>query len=726
VKTPARVQEFWQRWRDRIIAFELRLLALVARLVPTERQRVFLLTLLLGALCGLAAVGFHLAILAAEHLLIEQALHAPGNSWMFWTILTPTLGSLIAGILLQYVVPDARGSGIPQVKVAYAVKGGHLPFGIALGKFGLGVLQLGTGASLGREGPTAQICASIASGIGRSAALSRRNQQRMLPVGVAAGIAAAFNAPIAAVTFTIEEVVGNIDQAVLAGVIVAAAVAAAVEHSILGEQPILSVPRGYGLDNPASLLIYALLGVAAALVSILFTDALLHLRRRFQRMRRVPPWARPAIGGLITGVLAVVALAYLGTTGITGGGYEVLGEALHGEVALQVLLALMTMKIVATVFAYSSGNAGGIFAPSLFIGGMLGGLFGYLDMLLLGSSESAIGTFALVGMGAVFAGIIRAPITSVLIIFEMTGGYGLILPLMIANMTTYVLARRFRPTPIYEALLEQDGIQLPHARGRPRRHGLEMISVGEVMMTRLVTLDADATARQALERIRLLPYSSYPVIDSDHSFVGLVSAARLRRTQAEGRGTDPLRLLADRRTGLLADEPLLNAVILMDEQETHQLAVVQRSEGEVRLRGMITMSDIVRAQARLARDEDHESPPLSEAHDTLDERSVLDRLRAFGPVQANGSIGSSGLCYHETVIEAASPAAGRLVRALHLPEGVLLAAIGREERLLIPQGDTEILSGDRVTLLAPASRMAEALQVLHGDLEASAEQIECL
>jgi chloride channel protein, CIC family len=209
------------------------LLSVFLRVVPSENHRVFAVALLAGALCGLAAVTFHLAIIGTENRLIERAMHASGRSWAVWTILIPTLGGLISGALLQYAVPGARGSGVPQVKVAYAVRGGRVQFIEAAGKFLIGVLQIGTGSSLGREGPTVQICAGVASTLGHTAALSRENLRRLLPVGAAAGIAAAFNAPIAAVTFTIEEVVGDLDQAVLAWIVVAAAIAAAIERSIL-------------------------------------------------------------------------------------------------------------------------------------------------------------------------------------------------------------------------------------------------------------------------------------------------------------------------------------------------------------------------------------------------------------------------------------------------------------------------------------------------------------
>ncbi len=417
-----------------------------------------------GGLCGLAAVAFHVGILKVEALVVDHAFAAPHHLWIFLGILTPALGGLIVGLALHYWVPGAVGSGIPQVKAAYALNFGRVPFRDAFGKFVLGIIQIGTGGSLGREGPTVQICAGVSSLLARFSSLSRPNQRRMAAVGVASGIAAAFNAPIAAVTFTLEEVIGDLDQTMLSGVIIAAAIAAVVERSILGQHPIFSIPRSYTLGPAASLLFYPVLGVLAALASVVFTDSLLGLRAWFKRFTCVPKWVHPAIGGALTGTLAVIGLFWLKRDGITGGGYRTLSLALSGSLPVKVLLGLCVLKLAATVCSYSSGGAGGIFAPALFIGGMLGGAVGYLDVALFHHSADSIGAFALVGMGAVFAGIIRAPMTSVLIIFEMTGSYGLILPLMVANMTAYGLARHWRHLPVYEALLLQDGVVLPHGQ----------------------------------------------------------------------------------------------------------------------------------------------------------------------------------------------------------------------------------------------------------------------
>ncbi len=513
-------------------SYELWLLT-KARFSPTERQRLFGLTVAIGGVCGLVAVAFHESIRWVERHTIERAFAAPGDSWIGWVILVTTLGALVAGVLLHFV-PGARGSGVPQVKVAYASKAMTLRLRDSIGKFVIGVVQIGTGSSLGLEGPTVQICAGVAKGMGQLFGISTQNLKLLLPVGVAAGIAAAFNAPIAAVTFTIEEIIGKLDQTLLSGVIVAAALAAVVERSVLGDNPVYSVPQGYGLDHASSLTLYAALGVAAAVVSVTFTESLLRLRRHFAQAKELPVWMRPAVGGAVTGLLGVVVMLLVNVGGITGGGYAGLVGALSGQYTVQVLLVLGAAKLVATVCSYSSGGAGGIFAPSLFLGAMLGGAFGSLDVAVFGHANSEVGAFALVGMGAVFAGTIRAPITSVLIIIEMTAGYGLTLPLMIANTVAYAIARHLRPTPVYEALLEQDGIQL-----HPKATGIEAL---DRLSIERVTLDAgpfatftpDESAARLLEVVQTAGRQEvFPVLDDEQRLIGIITLDDLTALAAE-------------------------------------------------------------------------------------------------------------------------------------------------------------------------------------------------
>jgi chloride channel protein, CIC family len=444
-----------------------RFLSWVIRRIPNQRQRLLVFTIVAGGLCGLAAVAFHGAIEILEKLLIERANTAPGYWWIFWTILTPALGGLVVGLGLTYWAPAAAGSGIPQVKVAYELRSGFISLRETIGKFVLCSVQIGSGASLGLEGPTVQICAGVSSLLARAARLGPQYQRRMASVGMAAGIAAAFNAPIAAITFTLEELIGDLDQMMLSGIIVAAALAAVVEHRIRGGNPVFHVPRHYELVHSSSLLWYALLGVLAAMVSVAFTESLLWVRARFKQFTALPKWVHPALGGLATGALAVLGFQFFHHNGIAGDPYATMTWALTGTMPLALMASFCVLKLAATVCSYSSGGSGGIFAPSLFMGAMLGGSVGWLDVTVFHHSEEAIGAFAVVGMGAVFAGIVRAPMTSILIVFEMTGGYGLILPLMIANMSAFALARHWRPMQVYEALLEQDGIHLTHG-GEPQ------------------------------------------------------------------------------------------------------------------------------------------------------------------------------------------------------------------------------------------------------------------
>jgi CIC family chloride channel protein len=574
--------------------WRLYLLRLEIRLAPSETQRLFLLTIGIGAVCGLAAVAFHLAIEFVEVRVIDRALHAGGRVWIAWTVITPLAGGLVCGALLQYVFPGARGSGIPQVKQAFASTPPVVPLRDAVGKFVVGSLQIGSGASLGREGPTVQICAGITNWLGRLASVSTETQRRLLPVGVAAGIAAAFNAPIAAVTFTIEEVVGSLDRAVLSGVIVAAALAAVIERSLLGESPIFDVPGSYGLHHASSLLLYAGIGLAAGLVAIVFTESILALRARFRRLRLVPSWARPGLGGLVTGALAVVGIMTLRTSGITGGGYATLGEMLNGLFSWWVLLALCGLKLVATVFSYSSGGAGGIFAPSLFIGGALGGAVGAIDATWLGHHEDP-GAFALVGMGAMFAGVIRAPITSVLIIIEMTRGYALILPLMLANMTAYVLARRFRAESIYEALLEQDGIKLRHpADEKPLR-------VSEFLRsTHPIVLTPGMSAEEVLLRCGQVEGKHvYPVVDIEGRLLGIVTQDELGELASapEIIGITTAFDLMRAPESVTVDDDLAQAVNKMLTTGLRELPVTDAGD---RLIGCIDDQTVTKAYARNA------------------------------------------------------------------------------------------------------------------------------
>ena len=411
-----------------------------------EDKILLLLALVISAVVGLIVVAFVAVTERMGRVLV--------NAGAMQRFLSPLVGSLVGGWLLFKYFPDARGSGIPQTRVALVLQNGVIRVRTVIGKFICSSISLGSGVALGREGPSVHIGAGIASAAGRRLGLSEEQVQSLIPVGTAAAVAAAFNTPLAAVLFTLEEILADLHARVVGSVVIGACTSWIVLRLILGDEPLFHVPA-YQLVHPLEFLIYALLGLLGGLVSTAFVKLLLWQRAAF--LKAPPHWKpfTPAAGGLVVGLLALAA------PGVLGVGYNLVSDALNGQMALKLMLLLLVLKLVATSASYGSGNAGGIFGPALFIGAMLGGSVGQVAHTLLPDHTGNAGAYALVGMGAAFAGIVRTPMTSVIMIFEVTRDYTIIVPLMIANMCSYVLAQKLQKLPIYEALSRQDGITMP-------------------------------------------------------------------------------------------------------------------------------------------------------------------------------------------------------------------------------------------------------------------------
>jgi CIC family chloride channel protein len=537
------------------------------------------LALLIGALVGTTIVAFLACTDWMNRLLFSRAMPV----WM--RPLIPAAAALIAGYLLLRVFPNARGSGIPQTKAALIAGGGHISLKTVIGKFFCCSLSLGGGVALGREGPSVQIGAGIASFLARKARLEKRDVQALVPIGAAAALAAAFNTPMAAVLFTLEELLGDLNARVLGSVVIGAATSWMVLHLFLGDAPLFHVPS-YSLVHPSEFLFYALLGVAGGGVSVLFTSSLLWLRLRY---RRLPKWTlafQPATGGLTAGVLALYSADVLGA------GYAAVELSLHGALSGSAMFILLFLKLVATVVCYSSGNAGGIFGPSLFLGAMLGGGFGSLLHGWLPATTAPAGAYALVGMGTTFAGIIRSPVTSVVMIFELTRDYNIIVPLMISNLVAYAVARAFSHTPIYEALAIQDGVHLPHAKGqRPEPDLL----VGDAMRSPAVLLRRStpiAVARQ------LVPEGDC-LIGENATLYGVVRGADLDDALHKGAGEAAVaslvrREVLDETVHLHPDEPADIVLHRLGQFNLSVLPVVDRRD-ITRVLGDVTLEDLLEA-----------------------------------------------------------------------------------------------------------------------------------
>src|ERR1700694_2319194 len=451
------------------------LLDRVAELRQREGQVFLVLALVIGALTGLAVVAF---ILLTERM--GMRLYPVGGApWR--RLLFPVVGSLGIGYLLYRYFPNARGSGVPQTKAALYAREGRILLRPVLGKFFGTSATLASGIPLGREGPSVQVGAGMASVLGRLLGLRTELVKKLIPVGAAAAIAAAFNTPLAAVLFALEEIVGDLNAPVMGSVVLASATAWVVLRVFLGNHPLFKVPQ-YQLVHPAEFAVYAVLGIAGGVVSAAFARLLLGMRMRFLRFPQKTVWFQPVAGGLLVGLTGWFVPQVLGV------GYGFVGDALNGKMAFNLMLLLVVLKLLTVTTSYASGNAGGIFGPALFIGAMLGGTVGTMAHHLFRAYTATPGAYALVGIGAVFAGIVRAPMTSVLMIFEMTQDYAVIVPLMISNLVSLFISSKLQPKPIYEALAVQDGIHLPKPETR-LRHGQRQI-IG-VIRTLTESLRAD-------------------------------------------------------------------------------------------------------------------------------------------------------------------------------------------------------------------------------------------
>jgi len=545
-----------------------------------HEDKVFLvLSLVIGALTGMAVVAF---ILVTERLGMRIY---PVGSAAWRRLLMPVVGSLAMGYLLYRYFPNARGSGVPQTKAALFAHNGFISLRTVLGKFGCTAATLASGIPLGREGPSVQVGAGIASVLGRFLGLRPEKVKALIPVGAAAAIAAAFNTPMAAVMFSLEEVMGDLNAPMLGSVVLAAATSWGVLRWLLGNDPLFKVPQ-YTLVHPLEFGIYALLGVAGGFLSVAFTRLLLSMRKYFLRLPIKTRWWHPVVGGVLVGIMGLFVPQVLGV------GYAYVGDSLNGTMALKLMLLLIVLKLFGVTVSYATGNAGGIFGPALFLGAMLGGAVGTVAHHLLPGYTAAPGAYALVGMGALFAGIVRAPMTSVLMIFEMTRDYAVIVPLMIANMTSLFISSRFEPDPIYESLAHQDGIQLPTPEERGDSNGR---TIQHVMQSSPQVLPADISVAQALEQTQSSDFATWPVADKS-SFLGLVTTVNLERAVAEGNAERPLRDLVNTLgfPYFHTDQPLFLALERMSKSHLDVAPVVHRADAH-KLVGILTLRDVMDA-----------------------------------------------------------------------------------------------------------------------------------
>jgi CIC family chloride channel protein len=434
--------------------FHSRLLA-----VFPSRSRPLIESGIYGLIAGLAAVAFEVAINGIYSATFLRFAHWTSVDFVLATFFAMMSTSLVSGLLLGKFAPDAAGSGVPQLKLAFWKDFGFIPWRVAWVKFIAGVLAVGGGASLGREGPSIQLASAVASNLSGVLGKAKTGRRRATAAGAAAGLAATFNTPLAAIAFVLEEILGDLNSNLLGSVVVAAVLGAFAVHAILGSHPAFALPNVEASTWDGQLLV-PLVAVIASLVGIVFQKAALGLRLAFRQssLNRIPVWARPSVGAFFTWALGVAVFLVYGRLGVFSLGYDDLSSALNGEVLGVLPLILLLAKLLGTICSYGSGGCGGVFAPSLFFGAMTGcaleELFRALGLPLTGEDRLLL---TIIGMSSCLGAVVRAPFTSILIVFEMTREFSLIPALLVAGVLSQALSRWLLPFGFYEQVLMDDG-----------------------------------------------------------------------------------------------------------------------------------------------------------------------------------------------------------------------------------------------------------------------------
>jgi chloride channel protein, CIC family len=557
----------WRSWTNRIFALR-------------EDQLFLILAVLIGIFSGLAVVCFRIAIEWVHLLLLGSSL----SPALLRVLLVPAISGLVVALLVIHVFPDARGSGVNQTKAAVYISNGYIPFNTVIGKFLICALGIGSGQSLGPEDPSLQVGAGIASHLGRRLNLSQEKVRLIAPVGAAAGLAAAFNAPISSVIFVIEEVIGTWSAGVLGAIVLAAVSAVITMRSFMGSESLFRVPP-FRVASAAELLAYVVLGVIGGCASLLFLKWIAYARPRIQRWPRWTQYFQPAAAGLVIGFIGIRLPQ------VMGAGYSVIDQALHGQFTWKLLILLAVLKIVATGISFLSGTPGGMFAPTLFIGAMLGGAVGSIEHRFFPSLTSTVGTYALVGMGVFFAGFLRTPITSVFMVIEVSGSYTAILPIMVANLVAYLISRTYQKVPLFDLLARQDGLVLPSIEEQreqvPLTVEVAMLADG-ALLSLPDELAADLAVRAESKKdapiLLHLGSAEWLLLDREELHrIAADSSLNAKAAQAKPKGPLPV---------LFRDQSLEDALHAVGDWPA--VPVVSRADLS-KLEGIVTLAEILRA-----------------------------------------------------------------------------------------------------------------------------------
>jgi len=514
-----------------------------------------LIAIVIGLLGGLGAVGFRECIrlfqLAAWHtdnVTLQYLRELP--SW--WKIASPALGGLIVGLIVVRFAAEAKGHGVPEVMEAVALRGGRIRPRVVVAKLLASGVCIASGGSVGREGPIVQIGSAIGSSLGQWLHVGERRLRTLVGCGAAAGIAATFNAPVAGALFAVEIILGDFGVTQFSPIVISSVTATVVSRHFLGDFPAFEVPA-YRLVNANELFAYAVLGIIAGIVALIFVRSMYGAEDLFDRLK-LPAFSKPAIGGVLIGVIAIRFPEIFGV------GYEAINEALTGDIGWKLLIALVVVKIVAVSLTIGSGGSGGIFAPSLFIGAMVGGAVGTVVHSLWPGMSASPGAYALVGMAAVVAAGTHAPITAIVMIFELTGDYKIILPLMISSIIATLLATRLEKASIYTLKLLRRGVDI---RGGLSANVLSRLTAHDAMRTEFAEVGRTDRVMSVISRFVEQPGDTVFVTGTKRRLLGVITVNDIQPLMTDIESVGGLVIAEDMMH--LDDFPVFSPDVPLDE-----------------------------------------------------------------------------------------------------------------------------------------------------------------
>lgn len=573
--------------------------AILGKLRSNEIAYGLILSILVGVIAGLGAVVFRWLIGVFQSLFFGGGASILSFLGQYYIIFIPAAGGLIVGLLVYFGAREAKGHGVPEVMEAVAVQGGRIRPRIAAIKSLASSICIGSGGSVGREGPIVQIGSSLGSTIGQWLKLSDDWVRTLVACGAAGGISATFNTPIGGVFFAMEIILGRFITPKLGFVVISSVTASFTSHIFLGDQPsFILIP--YSMASYWEILPYAILGILAALAAVAFIRLLYKCEDVFNAWH-IPEYLKPVFGGIGIGLIGLYSYDLFGVG--YGDVYWVssmgVDQALIGNIALQSLVILLILKIIATSLTIGSGGSGGIFAPSLFIGAMLGGAFGMVAHLLFPAFTASSGAYALVGMAAVFAGTARAPITAIIMLFEMTRDYMIMLPLMIAVVISTIVSRGLSRETIYTLKLVRRGIDI-HKLGQPTP--LREVTVGKAMTRDFPTVLPTMRVSGLVTKLRRTRHHGFPVVDKGGDFVGVVTLADVEAAMSRGDFSD---LTVDdiaSKSVVVAypDEHIHDVFVKLGTQDVGRIPVVERGNPK-HLLGVLQRHDVLVAYAKAIR-----------------------------------------------------------------------------------------------------------------------------